>query len=78
MDGKIKFYDKNRGYGFIIPDSDADKDAYKDVFFHISGLVDRHASYEPEERITLEVKESDRGWVGYNISKVQLQESGNN
>ncbi len=78
MNGKIKFYDKNRGFGFIIPEEDADKDIYKDVFFHISGLEDRHGSYEPEEKVSFEAKESDRGWVAYDIAKVELQESGNN
>ena len=34
--GTIKFYNKEKAFGFITPDHGA-----ADIFFHISGLVDK-------------------------------------
>ena len=33
--GKVKFYNKNKGYGFIVDDN-----TQTDVFFHVTGMVD--------------------------------------
>lgn len=35
--GKVKFYDSERGFGFIVPD-DKDATSGKDVFVHVSEL----------------------------------------
>lgn len=40
--GKVKFYNKQKGFGFIIPDNAN----AKDIFFHKSGLSN---NYEPRE-----------------------------
>lgn len=51
MKGKIKFYNKLKGFGFIVPDSGGD-----DRFFHKSGVMD---SYEPKQNDVVDYVEID-------------------
>ncbi len=67
MNGKIKFYDKNRGYGFIIPDDPKDQQEHGDVFFHLSGLVDSKGSLVPDDPVTFNIKDGRRGPNGCDI-----------
>jgi CspA family cold shock protein len=39
MEGKVKWYDAVKGYGFIHTDDD------KDVFVHRSGIKDAHLGF---------------------------------
>ena len=52
--GKIKFYNKEKGFGFIIPDEGG-----KDVFFHKSGL--NISDPRPDERVVFEISEGKKG-----------------
>lgn len=65
-EGKVKFFDMQRGFGFIQPD-----DGSKDMFVHISavekaGLV----GLRPDQRVSYEAME-ERG----KISAVNLKSS---
>ncbi len=59
--GKIKFYNLEKGYGFIIPE-----DGSKEVFFHVSGLG---AEYKPEKDNQVIYNESNavRGVIAIDI-----------
>ena len=44
--GKLKWFDPKKGYGFIIPDDDS-----KDVFLHISALEKANITQLEEKQI---------------------------
>ena len=53
MKGQVKFFNDEKGYGFIKPD-----DGSKDVFVHKSGLIDR---IQDEDIVTFEVQDGPKG-----------------
>ena len=56
MTGKVKMFNKEKGFGFITTDEG------KDVFFHYSELqMEGFKTIEPETRVEFEEAESDRG-----------------
>lgn len=54
MKGKIKFYNRDKRFGFITGEDE------KDYFFHQSGL-EEGVSVRDEDQVTFEVVEGDRG-----------------
>jgi len=57
--GTVKFFNETKGFGFIVPE-----DGGKDVFVHISGLVDE---IKDDDRVTYEVEETPRGLSAKNV-----------
>ena len=51
--GKVKFYNSEKGFGFI-----KDNETQKDVFVHRTGLID---SINENEDVTFSVKEGQKG-----------------
>ncbi|SHJ93278.1 cold-shock DNA-binding protein family [Tangfeifania diversioriginum] len=64
MEGKVKWYDAVKGYGFIHTDDD------KDVFVHRSGIKDAQFGLETDQAVQFEVKESDRGPVAFDVEVI--------
>ena len=54
MEGKVKFFNRMKGFGFIAGDDD------KEYFVHQSGLTEGTTINENDE-VTFEVVEGDRG-----------------
>lgn len=52
MNGKVKFYNETKGFGFIV-----DEDG-KERFVHASGLTD---SIKKDDRVTFELVEGKKG-----------------
>ena len=53
--GSIKWFDLDKGYGFI------DRGDGSDIFFHKSGIMDAAAKYVEDQAVTYAVEETDRG-----------------
>lgn len=53
MEGTVKFFNESKGYGFIAPE-----DGSKDIFVHVSGLVD---DIQEGDKVVYEVEEGRRG-----------------
>ena len=63
--GKVKWFNATKGYGFISPD-----DSTKDVFVHSSAVKDAGLNGLAEgEAITFEVEEGAKGPSAVNLQK---------
>jgi len=65
MQGKVKKFNKEKGYGFIkLPDD-------RDVFFHYSELVmDGFKNIEEGAEVEFDLVEGDRGLQARKITKI--------
>jgi len=62
MDGKVKFFNQMKGFGFIIGDDG------KEYFVHQSGLSEGTEINENDE-VTFEVVQGDRGEKAEKVTK---------
>ena len=51
--GKVKFYNSEKGFGFII-----DNETNNDVFVHRSGLID---TINEDDEVSFEIKDGQKG-----------------
>lgn len=57
LSGKVKFFNEEKGYGFIQPN-----DGGKDVFVHVSALRDSHLdSLSQDDEVTFDKIEGNNG-----------------
>lgn len=62
--GKVKWFNAEKGYGFITSDDG------KDVFVHFSAIQsDGYKSLEEGQEVTFDITESDRGPQAANVVK---------
>jgi CspA family cold shock protein len=61
--GKVKFFNDEKGFGFITPD-----DGSKDMFVHISGVDG--ASLSEDDQVEYEVGEGQKGPCAVNVKKI--------
>jgi CspA family cold shock protein len=61
--GVVKFFNDEKGYGFITNDETG-----KDVFVHKTGLVD---SVREDDHVEYEVEEGPKGLNATNVSRVR-------
>ena len=59
QEGTVKFFNETKGFGFI-----NDSESGKDVFVHLSGLIDK---IRENDRVTYEVEESPKGLNAVNV-----------
>jgi len=62
--GTVKWFNGEKGYGFIAPDEGGDKDA----FVHISNIVGG-ARIDEGDRVTFDMEDSAKGPQAVNVTK---------
>ncbi|KPL04259.1 MAG: cold-shock protein [candidate division Zixibacteria bacterium SM23_73_2] len=66
MQGKIKWFDEAKGYGFIIPD-----DGSKEVFVHFSAITgDGFKTLKEGDEVTFEITQGQKGPQAINVAKL--------
>ena len=60
--GTVKFFNTEKGFGFIAPD-----DGGKDVFVHQNGLTD---SIKEGDKVSFDVEDSPKGLNALNVTLV--------
>ena len=63
--GTVKWFDGEKGYGFIRPDEGAE-----DLFVHHTGVAGGKRALREGDKVTYEVVEGRRGPQAQNVSKV--------
>lgn len=62
MEGKVKFFNYSKGFGFITPDNSS-----KDVFVHETGLKEE---IKENDKVQFEVEEGKKGPQAVNVKVI--------
>lgn len=67
MKGKVKFFDRHRGFGFIEPEGDGQDD----VFIHYSAIEGTgYRNLESGDSVEFNVRQGEKGPQALNVVKV--------
>lgn len=59
QEGKVKFFNETKGFGFITPDNGGE-----DIFVHVSGI---QGKIKENDRVVFEVQQGKKGLVAVNV-----------
>jgi CspA family cold shock protein len=59
--GRVKWYDEIKGFGFI------ESDSGEDVFVHRTGLDSEFNGLEPDQKVMFEIKQGNKGLMAVNV-----------
>ena len=60
--GKVKFFNKAKGFGFIVDDSNG-----QEIFVHATGLVD---DIRQDEKVSFDTQEGKKGMNAVNVKRI--------
>ncbi|GAB4384093.1 MAG: cold shock domain-containing protein [Salibacteraceae bacterium] len=60
--GKVKFFNNEKGYGFITP-----KNSNEDIFVHSSGLID---DIREDDEVQYETEQGRKGLNAVNVERI--------
>jgi len=60
--GKVKFFNKAKGFGFIIDDATGEE-----IFVHATGLVD---DIRQDEKVSFDTQEGKKGMNAVNVKRI--------
>lgn len=60
--GKVKFFNKAKGFGFIIDDNTGEE-----IFVHATGLVD---DIRQDEKVSFDTQEGKKGMNAVNVKRI--------
>ena len=62
--GKVKWYNETKGFGFI------ESDNGKDFFVHRTGLANAYTGLKPDQEVIFETKQGEKGLMAINVKPV--------
>lgn len=62
--GKVKWYNETKGYGFIEDENG------KDIFVHRSGLKSAFAGLQPDEKVEFDTEQGQKGMMAVNVETI--------
>lgn len=62
QEGKVKFFNETKGFGFITPDNGGE-----DVFVHVSGIL---SPIKQDDRVSFEVQQGKKGLIAVQVKPV--------
>lgn len=60
--GKVKWYNDTKGFGFIESENGGD------VFVHRSGLTNSYKGLQPDQKVSYEVRDGEKGPMAVNVT----------
>ncbi len=64
LTGRVKWFNSQKGFGFIVPDNGG-----KDLFVHYTSIVsDGYKSLREEQKVSYEIESTDKGDKAINVS----------
>ena len=73
LEGEVKWFNNERGYGFIHPITDGDVvNEVVEYFVHFTSIqVDGFKTLQAKQRVTFELKETEKGIQAINVAALR-------
>ena len=67
LTGKVKWFNSQKGYGFIVPDNGS-----KDLFVHSSTIKSEgYKSLREEQKVEFEIEQDEKGEKAINVTVIE-------